>query len=86
VPKAGGERYIVAGHPVFGNDMALAAAKVHPDRDITKGNPDAAYRKALEDKATRFDGSKAARDLGFSYTPREKTLMDLFEYAKAKGQ
>lgn len=86
VPKAGGQRYIIAGHPVWGNDMALVAAKVQPTRGLAAPNTDPAFRKALEDKATLFDGSKAERDLGFTYTPREKTLEELYRWADSRGE
>jgi len=51
-----------------------AAAKALPGSDITKGNPDPAFRAQLEANAARFDGSKAAKAFGITYRPKDATL------------
>ena len=79
VPAAANERFLIVADHLFGNDMALAAAKVNPDRDINKGNPDPEYRAKLAAKAFIWDGSKAAQVLGVTYRPKHETLEDMYK-------
>lgn len=82
-PAAGGERFIVAAEPLFGNDVALLAEEYFPALP-TKGNPDAAFRASQHAKATKFDGSKAEKAFGFKYRPKEQTIRDLFAVVKER--
>jgi nucleoside-diphosphate-sugar epimerase len=82
-PHAAGQRYILTSEPLYGNDVALDAANVYPERDINKGNSDAAFRAELAKNATVYDGSKAARELGFTYVSRDDTLAETFRAVDA---
>ncbi|BEJ14388.1 hypothetical protein CspHIS471_0401550 [Cutaneotrichosporon sp. HIS471] len=82
-PEAGGERYLVAGPPLFGNDVAILAEEYFPSAP-TKPNMDPAFRDAQKAKASKFDGSKVEKAFGFKYRPTEDVIRELFNLVKER--
>lgn len=74
VTQAGGERLIVSAHSLFGNDIAIVAARAYPDAGLNPGRAD--LFAELDKTAVVFDGSKAARILDFRYNDYHDTLDD----------
>ncbi|BEI83501.1 hypothetical protein CcaverHIS002_0401050 [Cutaneotrichosporon cavernicola] len=82
-PDAGGERYLLAGPPLFGNDVAILAEEYFPSAP-TKPNRDPAFRDAQKARASKFDGSKAEKAFGFKYRPTEDVVRELFDLVKER--
>ncbi|WOO78577.1 NADPH-dependent aldehyde reductase ARI1 [Vanrija pseudolonga] len=81
-PSAGGERYLLSNGPLFGNDIAVAAARAFSPEEAARRaltTPhDAAWRTRRLKSAVVTDGSKAARQLGIRYRSLQESLADTF--------
>ncbi|ORY31774.1 hypothetical protein BCR39DRAFT_587298 [Naematelia encephala] len=75
--EAGGERFILADKPIWGNDIAQAMEKVLPQiKGNPPSNPDPAFKQALLENATIWDGSKVTRVLGLQYRDWHESFKD----------
>jgi len=86
-PEAAGERIILSGHTLYGNDIAVAAERAFPDAGLG-ANTDPEFSKAIRENGYVIDGSKATKVLGLKYTAKDKTLDDTVRevYPKLRAQ
>ncbi|KAL1407374.1 hypothetical protein Q8F55_006796 [Vanrija albida] len=88
-PGAGGERYLLSNGPLFGNDIAQAAALAFgPEEAAARGltAPHGAdWRTQRLRSAVVTDGGKAARQLGIAYRSLGESLADTFAVVLREG-
>ncbi|KAL1406295.1 hypothetical protein Q8F55_007991 [Vanrija albida] len=81
IPEASGERFIISGTPLWGNDFALAANHALPQLvELLHGNEDVAFRAELDRQAVYFDGSKATHVLGLKYRSKDESMAEAVGY------